>query len=201
MTDRFHNRVDDADSIRMLIRLVGRTFLAMLARLEREQRHVENSEVKNLGLIMSMFAQIAEDMRNSDVLEGGEEETVELEATDGEAKTFTFDLDNFDNYILGYAKRHNIALPGRSDVEDSMAKMCPEPTRTDPWNTAAAFRKYEDECGRAEHSRQKPTMGGDRLDITTWSSSERRAHSLTGRDPLGKRELAALKMGLVMSRG
>ncbi|GAB1316843.1 hypothetical protein MFIFM68171_07053 [Madurella fahalii] len=188
--------VDDPDSIRALIRLVGRTFLAMLARLEREQRLVANSEVRNLALIMSMFAKIADEMRISDLLERGEEDTIELEGTDGETQTFTFHLDNFDDCILGYAERHNIVLPGESDVE-GMGEKCPIPTREDPWNTAAAFKEYEKEFGRSDGTRQ-PAIGGDRFDITTWSSAERRGHSLTGRDPLSKREIAALKMGLVM---
>ncbi|KXX73949.1 hypothetical protein MMYC01_208726 [Madurella mycetomatis] len=135
---------------------------------------------------MSMSAKIAKDMRNNNLLEG----------IDGETQTFTFNFGNFDDYIFGYAERHRIVLPGEFDAE-GMGGKCPIPTREDPWDTAVTFRRYEKECGRSDGP-PKPTIGRDRHDITTWSSAERRGHSLTGRDPLSKRGIEALKMGLVM---
>lgn len=44
-------------------------------------------------------------------------------------------------------------------------------------------------------------IGGDTLDITTWTSEERKRKSFDKKDPLGKAEIDAIKNGLVMSLG
>jgi hypothetical protein len=168
----------------------------MLARLEREKLLSENSEIKNLGLIMSLWVKNANAFQSNDLFENAEEETVELKALDGSTQSFTFDLGNFDDYVLAYVNRHSITLPWTFDTEGA-AENCPIPTLEDPWNTAAAFIKYEEENGKSNGD-QKPTMGGDSLDITTWSSAERKAASMNRRDPLSKREITALRMGFML---
>jgi hypothetical protein len=44
----------------------------------------------------------------------------------------------------------------------------------------------------------KGAIGGDALDITTWTSAERKEFNFDGRDPFGAREIAALKKGDVL---
>lgn len=179
------------------MRLVGRTFLAMLARLERERRLARNSEVQNLGLIMAQFVKIARGLRDYSLLEDPAEETVELKGYGGETQTFTFDISRFDDYVLGYAERHGIVLPGSLEAADGAAAECPIPTPEDPWGTGAAFVRYERENGKPDGPNQPPTIGGDSLDITTWSSADRREASHNGRDPLRKSDIAAIVMGLL----
>jgi hypothetical protein len=133
-------------------------------------------------------------------LKGGKDETVKVTGPNGETEMFKFNMDRFDECIAGYADRHGIVLPEIYTYD--AAEMLPEiPTKEDPWNTAAAFRKYERWYGTVRNGgpESRPTIGGDKLDITTWTSSERKADSLTKRAPLGERAIAALKMGMITS--
>jgi hypothetical protein len=198
LTTGAQSRIDDPDSVTQLVRLVGRTFLATLARLERERILVPDSEVKNVGLIMSLFVKVARDMCTNDLLEEGQEETVELKGPDGSTTKYTFDLANFDEYILGYAERHGITVPG-SSPDEGAAEMLPVQTAEDPWNTARAFREYEENHGRAGGPDETPAIGGDKYDITTWTSNERASASFNKRDPFSKKELVALKLGFLLS--
>ncbi|KAK4153779.1 hypothetical protein C8A00DRAFT_33465 [Chaetomidium leptoderma] len=189
--------IDDSDSLNELIRLVGRTFLSMLALLERERRLAPDSEVKNLGLIMSLYIKLARDLHADDLLEEGKEETVELKAVNGSTTKYTFDLANFDEYILGYAERHGITVPGASQ-DEGFAEKLPIQAADDPWNTAEAFRAYEKDHGKADGLSQKPAIGGDKYDITTWTSAERSSASMNRRDPFSKKEIEALRLGLML---
>jgi hypothetical protein len=167
----------------------------MLARLERDRRLGPHSEVKSLALIMSLYIKIARSLQDDDLLEEGKEETVELKAADGSTTTYTFNLAFFDEYILGYAKRHGITLLDVVvDIND--LKDLPIQTAEDPWDTAAAFRRYEKEYGKLRGT--TAAMGGDRFDVTSWASGQRAAASLNKRDPFGKKEIEALKMGLLL---
>jgi hypothetical protein len=170
----------------------------MLAQLERQRRLGPNSEVKNLGLIMSIYIKTAKAMQANDLLEDGNEETVELKMPDGSTEKYTFDLAKLDEYILGYAERHSIALPDAPQDNEGAAEGLPARTAEDPWNTAEAFCQYERNHGKASGPGEKPAMGGDRYDITTWTSAERRSASLKKRDPFSKKEIAALKMGFML---
>jgi hypothetical protein len=148
---------------------------------------------------MSLYIKVVQALQYNDMPEVNETETVQLKAVDGSTQAYTFDLANVDEYILGYAERHSIKLPGVpvGDVEGAAEKL-PIQTAEDPWNTAKAFRAYEKMYGKADGPGFKPAMGGDKYDITTWTSAERRAASLNKRDPFSKREIEALKMGLML---
>ncbi|KAK4235821.1 hypothetical protein C8A03DRAFT_46089 [Achaetomium macrosporum] len=165
--------IDDPNWLAEIIRLVGRAFLAMLARLEREHRLGPNSEVRNLGLIMAMFVKVWADMPAVYTRSGAKEETVELRGHDGSTTTYTFNLRGLDEYITGYAERHSITLHG-------------------------AFQKYEKKHGRLRGRIQLPTIGGDEYDITPWDAARRKNASLTGRDPFSQRQLMALRMGMTI---
>lgn len=188
-------RVDDPEGVAALMRLIGRTFLSMLARLERDKLLSNDSEIKNLGLIMSLWARNAHDMRAQTLLEDPREETMELVGLDGTKETFVFDINEWDDYVVGYADRHSIPLPGPYEVADA-AKKLPIQTLEDPWNTGAEFIKYERERGKSDGD-QKPTIGGDSLDVTAWTSARRKEASDNRRDPLSKKEIEALKMGFM----
>ncbi|KAK3290822.1 uncharacterized protein B0H64DRAFT_420639 [Chaetomium fimeti] len=190
--------IDDPDTVNHLIRLVGRTFLAMLAQLERQRRLGPDSEVKDLGLIMSLYIETARTMQVNDLLKDGDEETVELKMPDGSTEKYTFDLGKLDEYILGYVERHSISVPDAPQDGEGAAEELPPQTSEDPWNTAEAFRRYERVHGKASGPGEKPAIGGDRYDITTWTSAERRSASFKKRDPFSKKEIAALKLGFML---
>lgn len=198
LTTRTQPRMGEVDTIIPLIRLVGRTFLAMLAQLERQHRLGPDSEVKNLGLIMSLYIKTARDMQINELLNDGDEETVDLKLPDGSTEKYTFDLGKLDEYILGYAERHSIAVPDAPQDVAGAAEELPGRTVEDPWKTAESFRRYESDQGTAEGPGETPAMGGDRYDITTWTSAERRSASFKNRDPFSKKEIAALKLGFML---
>ncbi|KAK4233088.1 hypothetical protein C8A03DRAFT_39227 [Achaetomium macrosporum] len=171
--------IDDPKWRVELVRLVSRAFLAMLARLERDHRLGPNSEVRNLGLIMSLFVKVGRDMSETYVLSGLKEDTVELRGHDGSTTT------------------HGITLPDVTLDLDTTEPLPPQ-TPDDPWNTAEAFRKYEKKHGRLRGPLELPMIGGDEYDITTWDAARRKKASLTGHDPFSQRELIALRMGMTM---
>ncbi|KAK3934519.1 hypothetical protein QBC46DRAFT_427091 [Diplogelasinospora grovesii] len=174
MIDPLRN-IDDPDSIRHTIHLIGCTFLAMLARLEREELLAENSGVRNLGLVMAVYMKVAADMRDDDLFEEAGEETSELKNPAGSTKAFKFNIGDFDDYILAYANKYGIPLTGPHDTGEIAAG-----------------------CDGKVEPPVSTLMGGDKMDITTWSRSERKALSSTGRDPLSKREIEAIRKGKVL---
>ena len=168
----------------------------MLAHLEREQLLSKNAEVPNLGLIMALFMNLARGLRPYGIIEGGFQESI------GPAKDKKkWDPDMFDKQILAYARKHGIDLAGPHGIEKAVAEAdadvdlpAPASNRTakaDPFHFAKGLKKYKSEHGK----------GGDKLDITTWTSAERKSHSFSKKDPLGKKEINALKQGMVMSLG
>ncbi|KAK1599435.1 uncharacterized protein LY79DRAFT_575138 [Colletotrichum navitas] len=105
--------------------------------------------------------------------------------------------DTFDNYVAAYAKKHGITLrdvPGLknllADVDDSV-KLPKETHGDDLWGWEMAFSEYKK--GRK--------IGGDDLDITSWPSVERKRASFNNKDPLGKKEIEAIKNGMFMMPG
>ncbi|KAL6233293.1 hypothetical protein BDW75DRAFT_215624 [Aspergillus navahoensis] len=178
----------DADSVKSTFHLLGQMFLTMLATFESRDLLKPDSEVKNVGMVMSLYLSLADELR--DYFESDD---------DGEP-----DLSRFDHYILAYAKKYNIKLQGPSKTdelvkaiedEDDEIKL-PAPS-ADPWEWAKAYRTYAKEYG-AIAMIQKKAMGGDSFDITSWTSSRRKQYSFGGKDPLGKEEMKAIKQGMVI---
>ena len=166
----------------------------MLASLESKKLLSETSEVKDLGLVMALYMQIARSLRKDlSILQGSK------------------DMSRFDNYVLAYANKHGIPLVGPADV-DEIAAACdgtvklPSATaaKPDPWGAAAAVKKHEKAyaMGGLQTGKRggKAKLGGDAHDIMGWTSAERKAQSFEKKDPLGKREIDALKSGLIPMR-
>lgn len=184
--------------------------MSMLARLERENLLTKDSEIKNLGLIMALFMTFGLLSRSYGLLERSTSESL------GPAKDkLKWKPHEFNNQILAYARKHDIELVGPCDIEGAVVQAkanAPLPVpesnntaRADPFNFAKALTKYKKERGgitamlaQGNGSSSSP-IGGDNLDITTWSSAARKKKSFNNKDPLGKRELDALKEGMVMA--
>jgi len=199
------NRIDDSDTLNITTLLIGRTFLTMLAGLESQGLLKEDSEIKNIGVVMALYMTLAVQFRQSDVLEVDEDEPKSKKKQTGKKSSFEFDPSRYDDYVVAYANKYAIPLKGEEDI-DNLAAACDgtvelpvaTPADPDPWGFAAAMVKYERDCGTAPKRGKKAAIGGDSLDITTWSSAERKSHSFDNKDPLGKKELAAIKEGMVL---
>lgn len=149
----------------------------MLAHLEREQLLQDQTpEVKNLGLIMALYIKLASDMRGGSLLEGDEEETVKKSSP-----RIKFNPCEFDAYILAYANKFAIAFQGLKDIVDLVAELETDAklpaSGPDPWGWDPAFKSYsKDNAVPPPMGRGKAAIGGDNLDITTWSSAERKEY-------------------------
>lgn len=150
-------------------------FLTMLATLERHDLRGPNSEAKNLGQ-MALYIRYVADV----------------------FPEFSIETEGLDAHILAYATKRNIELQGLSkmlaDREEMQAEadeiQLPAPTdrKDDPWGWEKTFKEYKKMHG---------PIGGDHYDLTTWTSADRKKHSLVTRDPLNKQMIDALKEGLV----
>ncbi|KAI0182134.1 hypothetical protein GGR52DRAFT_568336 [Hypoxylon sp. FL1284] len=189
--------VDDGDYAEETMRLVGRMFLNMFAQLDAQKLVGDASDVKSLGTIMAMYLAIAADMRLSSILKH-----------DGKKGTKKFEPERFDDAVLSYANKRGVTLQGPRDIDELTAALngnvdLPKEGAKDPWGWEAGLAKYKKRyAGRtnAMVKRKSPDIGGDALDITTWTSAERKAASFNKKDPLGKREIDAIKKGMVMQR-
>lgn len=186
-------RIGTAHDLVDIFNIIGRMFLAVLARLDRENlRH----KVPSLGPVMSMYIELADRLREIDVLE--KDENI--------PGAFDYDVSRLASYVRAYSKEHRIALPSHENLEsyrEERAKVeLPAPTlnENDPWGFFTAFTKYriDHSHGMAYHYCGFVGIGGDALDITTWDVKKRSAKSFRKKDPLGKKDFNAIKRGLVL---
>ncbi|KAI0845210.1 hypothetical protein F5Y00DRAFT_246680 [Daldinia vernicosa] len=186
--------IDDGECVDQTMRLVGLMFLDMLAQLDGLNLVGDATDVKSLGTIMAIYLKIASDVRSI----GG---ILEEDNDEGGRKT-KFQANHFDDAILSYATQRGVTLQGPSDIDEITARLngeveLPKKNAKDPWGFKAALKIYEKHYGKG-----KPrAIGGDDLDITTWTSSQRKEAHFDHKDPLGKREIDALKKGMVMQLG
>jgi hypothetical protein len=202
-------RIDCGDSVDAIYFLIGRLFMSMLARLERENLLSGDSEIKNLGLIMAAFMSLAHGCRDYGLLEESKQEAL------GPAKDKKkWEPHAFDNQILAYARKYGIELVGPTNIEkivgDANADVdlpVPESNtgKADPFGFTKSLKKYKvDEGGitafMVGNKNIKTPIGGDSLDITTWTSAKRKSKAFDKKDPISKELMAGVKNeGLVIS--
>lgn len=180
----------------------------MLAKLERQKLLKPDSEVRNIGLVMGMYAKLANGMRNDlglfeDKSGGEDDDDEEDEDEEGENANSKkapsrkkMNPDRFESYIFAYAKKYNVDLRGPLDVDKLDVEEVGLPkVGADPWGWTACLKIYKDNHGRGKK------IGGDHYDITAMSSAERKRSSHNGKDPLDRKEIEALKEGLVLQVG
>ncbi|KAI9151852.1 hypothetical protein HJFPF1_09063 [Paramyrothecium foliicola] len=185
---------DDGERISATAALLARMVLAALAMLEDDGQLAEDSEIKNIGYIISLCLKMAATMRDMGLLE---------DAKPSKAKTFKFNGGNFDLYLLSYAKRAGITPVGVKDVDDKGITMPKTAGTKDPWGWTKALAAYKREdvgSHPASSGQPSPSIGGDSLDITTWPSAERKRCSFDKKDPLPKDLTKKLQEGLVLCR-
>lgn len=170
----------------------------MLARLEAQNLLTEGSVVKNLGLIMSLYIKLPESLRAGSVLEDDQTETLT------KPSRFTWKPTRFDDYIHAYANKHGITLYGINDIDELTAELdtnaaLPAATGDEAWGWTNAFKTYAKKYPSQPFiGGGKAMVGGDGLDITSWTSATRKKHSFSKKDPFSKKDLDALKEGLVL---
>ena len=128
----------------------------------------------------------------------------------------------FDDQIKAYAQEYDIKLVGPYNIKDLMDKAdgtvdLPLPAsntaKADPFAFTKNLKRHKEEQGGLSEwmalssGYHKPVdgdntpIGGDNLDITTWSSEKRKEKSFDDKDPLSQEMIDALAEGLVMARG
>ena len=190
--------------------------MTMLAQLQRENLLNSNSEIKNLGLIMALFMGFARLARQCSQLARSNKQSM------GPAKDKRKWYPHaFDNQILAYAEEYNIELAGPHDMEEleenadgtvDLPLPASNTAKADPFAFTKNLKRYKQEQGGLmewmalssgchKPSGDSPPIGGDNLDITTWTSEKRKEKNFDDKDPLSKEMIEALEQGLVMTRG
>jgi hypothetical protein len=184
--------------------------MTMLAELQREDLLKSDSEIKNLGLVMALFMDFARLARECGVLESSTKQS--LGPAKDKKKWYPH---TFDNQIKAYAQEYDIKLVGPHNIKDMMDKAdgtvdLPLPSsntaKADPFAFTKNLKRYKEEQGgitawMAQSEDANTPIGGDSLDITTWSSKKRKEKSFSKKDPLDKEMIDALAEGLVMTLG
>lgn len=186
--------IDDGDRLDATIQLAGRVFLSMLTTLESKKLLSETSEVKDLGLVMALYMQVARQLRKDfGIFEGNDK------------------VSHFDDWVLAYANKYAIPLVGPKNIDAIAAELdgtvkllAATDAKPDPWGSKAAIKKHEKQYGTSSYSPmvagkgKKACIGGDKHDIMAFSSAERKQMSFTKKDMLGPKQIEALKLGLVL---
>ncbi|KAI0472329.1 hypothetical protein F4859DRAFT_101250 [Xylaria cf. heliscus] len=182
-------QIEDGVSVHETTRLVGQMFLSMLAQLDEQELVGDATAVRSLGCTMAMYMALASEMRIYNALDDGPRNATPSKAS-------KFQPDYFDDAILSYANKRGVTLRGPADIEEIVAQAVgdvalPAKNAKDPWGWRAALKEYTKSQGGK--------IGGDGQDITAMPSAERKKFSSNGKDPLGKKDIEALKKGLVMT--
>ncbi|CAI7654537.1 unnamed protein product [Penicillium pancosmium] len=159
--------------------LVESGFLTMLAKLESLDLLKPDSEVKSLAAIMSLAIGNAYELAN-----------------------YGLEFEGFDKKVLAYALKHDIVLPRLLRTEKTVEELSdkarafnlPEfdTNDNDPWQLRKTLKKYTP-AGEGKK------MGGDKYDVTTWTSAKRKKNSSGRKDPCSKEMMDNIKKGMVLS--
>lgn len=198
--------------------MIGRMFLTQLATLENEGLLRPDSEVMNLALVMGLYLRMALSFTAMGILDSDDDEDGDEGPSgkeNGTAKgkkatktsAFKYSESCWDLYIFMYAQKHGIALKTlvSSHTEDLLTRLSeknltlPE-SGADPYGWKPALAYYVKECFVPSFGVTSLTTG-DSLDLTAWSSAERKRVNFGKKDPLGPRERKAIKDGQIMSLG
>lgn len=160
--------------------MVGTMVATMLAMLDREGVLKPDSEVKSLSAVMAAFARFIAEIDND----------------------FGFEAGGLTAKVLAYARKYNIELKGLNDIEgkemfkkykeeaDKLELPASDDNKGDPWGWKKALTQYKKLYG--------PKIGGDKLDMSTWTSAARKSAAFDKKDPFDKEMIAAIKDGMIM---
>lgn len=184
---------DDGEMIKTTTAQMARMVLAMLAILDNEGQLTNNSDTKNIGWVMALYLELATSLQDQGVLE---------DARPSKAKTFKFNADNLSLYLQSYASRCGITMPGVANISKDANLTMLKVDAKDPWGWTSSFSKYRSGCVAPRYAfrgSHRGVIGGDGLDISTWTSAERKKHAFDKKDPLPKDAAKNLKDGFVLA--
>ncbi|EAQ90452.1 hypothetical protein CHGG_02387 [Chaetomium globosum CBS 148.51] len=189
--------------------IIGRLFLTALAQLEREDLLKEDSEIENIGLIMALFMAFSRTAKRCSQLLYDEYRRQSLVPAKDKRK---WEPRDFHHQIASYASKYGISLVGPHDIDDLVAKAksdadLPLPAsntpKADVFGFAKNLKRYKEEQNGLTAwmalTHCFTPIGGDSLDITTWSSDKRKEKHFEEKDPLTQEHLEALAQGKVIS--
>ncbi|KAK4201329.1 hypothetical protein QBC40DRAFT_324460 [Triangularia verruculosa] len=216
-TDYVLTSIDDGFQAMAIWKLMGRLFLSQLAEFERDGLLTKDGPVKNLGFIMAVWMTIPSDMRPYGILD---DSSIESLGPAKDKKKWT--PHSFDEQILAYARKYDIDLKGPHNLDDVIQEVegegeadLPKPEsnteKADVFGYKKDLTKYKQKhgggtsfmstFGRGSQRAPKSVIGGDSLDITSWTSAERKKAAFNKKDPLSAKELQMIREGCVMSQG
>ncbi|EIT78186.1 hypothetical protein BDV35DRAFT_405806 [Aspergillus flavus] len=187
--------IDDGDLFRETTILLEQIFLTLLAELEKEGQLEAHSDVHNIGLIMGLIAGEANTLRSDGFI------------NIKKSKAKSYHGQDFIPYLLTYASKGNISLRGPSNIDEIIAEgeelseqeNVELPTaQKDPWKWGTVFKAYKRNAVAPYGGRSRTAIGGDCLDITTYSSAERKKASFTKKDIISADMIKKIKEGLVL---
>ncbi|KAI0113214.1 hypothetical protein F4814DRAFT_338994 [Daldinia grandis] len=168
----------DVQRINTTVNLVGRALLTVLNELDRAKMLKADSEIKDLGLIMTFYLYWVEDL-----------EIPDLELP-------------YRKEVVGYAKKAGIdlSLAGCYGTDEKIKaleraaggkiKPIPGAPKTDRWDWKKKFKKFSKEY----------KIGGERFNILKMSRDERAGYAFDKKDPLADISDKALQEGNVRVR-
>ncbi|KAK3349753.1 hypothetical protein B0T25DRAFT_548877 [Lasiosphaeria hispida] len=204
-------QIDDGDLANATYELVGRLFLTMLSRLERENLLAKDSEIENLAVIMALFMMMKDDLKQYGILDNSKQESIGPKKDKKNWSPHTF-----VKQVAAYAHKYDIELKGPEAIAeliddakdgDLPGDSANNTAAADPFGFAKALKSYRTGyskvCQNLSPRGKAGTtpIGGDCLDLTTWTSAERKKYAFDKKDPLGKAEQDAIKQGLIIQMG
>lgn len=181
------HRINNRDRADAAAQLVGWIFLDMAASKAKKSLPIQGPVVRNTGLVMALFIRFASEMRQRGLLR--------------REKELFKNSSRFDDFIRELATVHDVRF-------DRVGGLEPLPSPVDlsaedqGGYESGLFPELANYYAKSWGSRpcQYPDLaiGGDSCDITTWSSTERKGHSISGRDPLNQVDIESLKLGNTM---
>ncbi|KAK6003277.1 hypothetical protein QM012_001122 [Aureobasidium pullulans] len=187
--------IDDGQRSWFTYSLLGFMLLAGLNRIDQEGELKPDSKYKDLSLVMSLWARVADDLGGDtdDPLDDGKGGDSSLGDYAG------FSLLWF-RYLLALAKEASIPVKGVTDADDKVdewysqieGKVKLPPKKADRFGWKTKFSKYTKTYARGGK------IGGEQFMITKWTRLERAKYAFEKKDPLTDEQIKALKNGMVL---
>ncbi|KAH7119287.1 hypothetical protein EDB81DRAFT_914949, partial [Dactylonectria macrodidyma] len=171
---------DDGQIISETASQIARMVLAALAALESDGMLSGNSR-SNVGWMIAMYITMASMFRDVSLIQGNRQL---------KAKLFKFWAGNFDLYLQAIAHRLNITIPDTENVSKNIEPTMPKGNGKDP--SFAEYKRTSVAPGYAFRGAHRTKIRGDGLDITTWSSAERKQYNFDNKVPLPKKTIGSL---------